>query len=127
MYITTTNSRLFKSHHIIEIDGMKVLFIGILTETVLSMAKKEALVGSFVDIHNAASEIERICNAYRSTDVDCTVLLTHIGFEEDKKLAAQLDPALGVDMIIGGHSHTFIEQPEIVNGILIAQAGTGTD
>ena len=127
MHITTNNARLFKSHHIIEIDGMKILFIGILTDTVLSMAKKEALVGSFVDIHDAATEVERICNAYHSLDIDCTVLLTHIGFEEDKLLASQLDPSLGVDIIIGGHSHTYLEQPEVVNGILIAQAGTGTD
>jgi 5'-nucleotidase len=55
------------------------------------------------------------------------VLLTHIGFEEDKLLAAQLDPSLGIDIIIGGHSHTYLEKPEKVNGILIAQAGTGTD
>ncbi len=127
LHITTNNARLFKSHHIITIDGMKILFIGILTETVLSMAKKEALVGGYVDIYDAASEVERICNAYRSLDVDCTVLLTHIGFEEDKLLAARLDPSLGVDIIIGGHSHTYLEQPEEVNGILIAQAGTGTD
>lgn len=127
MYITTNNSRLFKSHHIIEIDGMKILFIGILTETVLSMAKKEALVGNFVDIRDAVTEIARICNAYNSMDIDCTVLLTHIGFEEDKLLAAQLDPTLGVDIIIGGHSHTYLQRPEEVNGILIAQAGTGTD
>jgi 5'-nucleotidase len=91
------------------------------------MARKEELVGGFVDVHDAATEIERICNAYNSTDVDCTVLLTHIGFEEDKLLAAQLDSSLGVDIIIGGHSHTYLEQPEEVNGILIAQAGTGTD
>ena len=127
LHITTNNARLFRSHHIIEIDGMKILFIGIVTETVLSMAKKEALVGGIVDIHDAATEIERICNAYQALDVDCTVLLTHIGFEEDKRLAAQLDPALGIDIIVGGHSHTFLEQPESVNGILIAQAGTGTD
>jgi 5'-nucleotidase len=106
---------------------MKILFIGILTEGVLSQTKKETLIGSFVDIHDAAAEIERICNAYNALDIDCTVLLTHIGFEEDKKLAAQLNPALGVDIIIGGHSHTFLEEPEVVNGILIAQAGTGTD
>ena len=56
-----------------------------------------------------------------------TILLTHIGFEEDKKLAAMLDPAWGVDVIIGGHSHTFIEEPAKVNDILIVQAGTGTD
>ena len=127
LHITTNNARLFKSHHIIEMDGMKILFIGILTEAVLPQAKKEALVGSFVDVHDAATEIARICNAYHSTDIDCTVLLTHIGFEEDKLLAAQLDPSLGVDIIIGGHSHTYLEQPESVNGILIAQAGTGTD
>ena len=127
LHITTNNARLFKSHHIVEMDGMKILFIGILTETVLSMAKKEALVGGFVDIHDAAAEVARICNAYHTLDIDCTVLLTHIGFEEDKLLASQLDPSLGVDIIIGGHSHTFLESPENVNGILIAQAGTGTD
>ena len=117
LHITTNNARLFKSHHIIEIDGMKILFIGIITDTVISMAKKEALIGSFVDIHDAATEVERICNAYNSLDIDCTVLLTHIGFEEDKLLASQLAPSLGVDIIIGGHSHTFLEKPECVNGI----------
>ena len=127
LHITTNHARLFKSYHIMEMDGMKILFIGILTEAVLPQAKKEALVGSFVDIHDAALEVERICNAYNALDIDCTVLLTHIGFEEDKLLAAQLDPSLGVDIIIGGHSHTFLEEPACVNGILIAQAGTGTD
>lgn len=127
LHISTNNARLFKSHHIFEMDGMKILFIGILTPDVISMAKKEELVGNFVDIYDAATEVERICNAYNSLDIDCTVLLTHIGFEEDKLLAAQLDPSLGVDIIIGGHSHTYLEQPEVVNGILIAQAGTGTD
>ena len=125
--ITTNNARLFPSHHIIEVDGMKILFIGILTDTVISMAKKEMLVGNFVTINDAVTEIECICNAYNSFDIDCTVLLTHIGFEEDKLLAAQLDSALGVDIIIGGHSHTFLEKAEKVNDILVVQAGTGTD
>ena len=125
--LNTNNVRLFKSHHVIEIDGMKILFIGILTKAALNQARQEELVGSFVDICDAVTEVERVCNAYRSMDIDCTVLLTHIGFEEDKRLAAKLKPELGVDMIIGGHSHTFLEQPEQVNGILIAQAGTGTD
>ena len=30
-------------------------------------------------------------------------------------------------MIIGGHSHTFLEQPANINNILIAQAAVGTD
>ena len=127
LHIATNHARLFKSHHIIEMDGMKILFIGILTETVLSMARKEALIGGLIDINDAAGEVKRVCDAYNAMDIDCTVLLTHIGFEEDKLLAAQLDPALGVDIIIGGHSHTFLKEPEVVNGILITQAGTGTD
>ena len=127
LYLTTNLIRLFKSHHIVNIDGMKVMFIGILTEEVLAQARQERLIGSFVDIHEAAVEIGKICNAYRTDDVDFTVLLTHIGFEEDKKLAELLDPDWGVDVIIGGHSHTLLEEPCVVAGIPIVQAVTGTD
>ena len=127
LYLTTTGIRLFKSHYIKEIDGMKIMFIGILTEQVLSQAKQDRLVGSFVDVKEAATEIGKICNAHKSDDIDFTVVLTHIGFEEDKKLAALLDPNWGVDVIIGGHSHTLLEEPAIVNNIPIVQAATGTD
>ncbi len=127
LHIKTNGARLFRPHHIIEIDGMKILFIGILTEEVLSQTKNDGIIGTFVDIDEATAEIGKICNAYNKIDIDFTVLLTHIGFEEDKKLAAQLDPAWGVDVIVGGHSHTFIEEPAIVNDIVIVQAGTGTD
>ena len=106
---------------------MKILFIGILTEQVLAQTKNDGLVGTFVNVNEAADEVGRICNAYNALDIDLTVLLTHIGFEEDKKLAAALDPSWGVDIIIGGHSHTFIDKPAKVNDILIVQAGTGTD
>ena len=127
LFIKTNNSRLFKPYHIVEIDGMKILFIGIVTEDILANTKNEGLIGTFIDINEAADEVGRICNAYNAIDIDYTVLLTHIGFEEDKKLAALLDPSWGVDVIIGGHSHTYIKKPEIVNNILIVQAGVGTD
>ena len=87
----------------------------------------EEYIGSFIDIGEAAEEVGRICNAYNAIDIDFTILLTHIGFEEDKELAAILDPAWGVDVIIGGHSHTLPTEPAEVNDILIVQAGTGTD
>ena len=127
LHIKTNHGRLFRPYLIREIDGMKILFIGILTEEVMAQAKNEGLIGSFVNVEEAAQEVGRLCNAYNSLDIDLTVLLTHIGFEEDKKLAARLDPDWGVDIIIGGHSHTFITEPAVVNNILIVQAGTGTD
>ena len=127
LYLTTNQARLFRSHIILEVGGMKILFIGVLTEEVLAQARKERLIGSFINVHEAASEVGRICNAYRTEDVDLTVLLTHIGFEEDKRLAALLDPRWGVDIIIGGHTHTYLEEPCVVAGIPIVQAVTGTD
>jgi 5'-nucleotidase len=127
LHVQTNHARLFEPCVVLERDGMKILFIGILTEAVLAQCKTDGLIGTFVDVEDAAEEVGRICNAYNATDIDFTVLLTHIGFEEDKKLAELLDPAWGVDVIIGGHSHTFLEEPAVVNGIPIVQAGTGTD
>lgn len=127
VYIKTTNTRLFTPYKIIEMDGMRILFIGIITEEVMAQARREDLIGAFIDTFDAAREVERICNAYRSVDIDFTVLLTHIGFEEDKKLARLLSEESGVDLILGGHSHTMMEQPYVENGIMIAHAGDGTD
>lgn len=127
MYIRSNGVRLFHPCLVKEIDGMKILFIGILTEQVLDTTRKDKTIGSLVDIADAACEVERICNSFKSEDIDFTVLLTHIGFEEDKVLASQLKPELGVDVIIGGHSHTLLKEPEMVNGIPIVQVGVGTD
>lgn len=127
LYIKSNHTRLFNPYKILTVNGMKILFIGIITEGVMKQARNDAVIGSFLDIHEAAKEVGRLCNAHNAIDIDLTVLLTHIGFEEDKQLAAALDPAWGVDIIIGGHSHTFIEKPEIVNNIAIVQAGIGTN
>lgn len=127
LYVKINGSRLFNPYHIVEIDGMKILFIGILTEDVIAKTKTEAVIGSLVDVNDAAKEIGKICNTFNGVDIDFTVLLTHIGYKKDIELAEKLDPSWGVDVIIGGHSHTFMDEPTKVNDILIVQAGTGTD
>ncbi len=125
LFIKNPYTRLFQSHKILKVDGMNIMFIGIITDEIL-MGMKKDMLGSFVDVEDAAREVGHICNAYRNIDIDFTILLTHIGFEKDKQLAAILDPDWGVDLIIGGHSHTLLEQPERINDILIVQAGDGT-
>ena len=127
MYIKYIEKRLFSSHWIREIDGMRVLFIGILTGEVLAKTTNEGLIGMLIDLEDAVSEVGKVCDAYRTSDIDLTVLLTHIGFEQDKKIAAALNPAWGVDIIIGGHSHTLLSEPCVVAGIPIVQAAIGTD
>lgn len=127
MYIKYIGKRMFRSHWIKKIDGMRVLFIGILTKDVLANTKSEGLTGMLVDLEDTVSEVGKICDSYRSADIDLTVLLTHIGIDKDKELAASLDPAWGVDIIIGGHSHTRMSEPCEVAGIPIVQAAIGTD
>ena len=71
--------------------------------------RKENIIGSFIDLESAAKEVGIICDNYRTVKTDLTILLTHIGLEMDKKLAEALDPDWGVNLIIGGHSHTFVD------------------
>lgn len=119
---------LFMPHVVIERDGMRILFIGVITEEALAQTKQDPIIGNFIEVSDAATEIGKICTLSEDIgEIELTVLLTHIGIEADKKLAAALDPEWGVDLILGGHSHTFMDVPVKVNDILIAHAGTGTD
>jgi 5'-nucleotidase len=127
MYIKKCHRRLMQSHLVIHKDGFDILFIGIITESVLQSIKQDNTIGTLISLEDAAEEVSRICDAYKNDDIDLTILLTHIGLDLDRQLAELLDPELGVDMILGGHSHSFLDKPLEVNGILIAQAGTGTD
>ncbi|QSJ19198.1 bifunctional metallophosphatase/5'-nucleotidase [Nostoc sp. UHCC 0702] len=127
LYIKKYNKRLMNPYLILNVDGFDIMFIGVVTEEALRTLKRDTSIGTFVSLEDAATEVGKICNAYKNEDIDLTIILTHIGFEQDKKLAQMLNPEWGVDMIIGGHSHTFLEQPAEVNNILIAQAGVGTD
>ena len=126
LYIKGYNKRLMKPYLIIPKAGFDLMFIGIITDKVIDSVKKDALISSFISLEDASREVGIITDAYKNDDIDLTVLLTHIGFDSDIELAKMLKPEWGVDMIIGGHSHTVLEQPASVNNILIAQAGVGT-
>ena len=127
LYIKKYNKRLMNPHLILNKAGFDILFTGILTEKVMDSLKTDSLIGSFVSVEEASQEVGKICNAYKNDDIDLTILLTHIGYESDLKLAKLLDPAWGVDLIIGGHSHTILKKPTKTNNILITQAGVGTN
>ena len=126
LYIKTNHARVFKPYQIISVGGINIMFIGVLTEEVLSSTRSEELIGSFVDIWEAAREVGVIIDNYKTTRINYTVLLTHIGLDQDRKLAEIIDPDWGVDLIIGSHTHTLLEEPVVVNGIPIVQAGSGT-
>lgn len=54
-----------------------------------------------------------------AAEADLVVALTHLGYESDRELALAVP---GIDVIVGGHSHTLLAQPVKVGETLIVQA-----
>lgn len=59
--------------------------------------------------------------SYLRDQVDIFIALTHIGYPDDVRLAEEVD---FFDVIIGAHSHTTLDELDIVNGTPIAQTGS---
>jgi len=103
-------------------DGIKIGIVGLSTDemaykwiTKVDSYKNDMIIHDYRDhkdldgttdngIGNQAAENLR-------QDNDVVLALTHIGIDEDKKLAAS---SKNFDLIVGGHSHTFIDKPVYV-------------
>ena len=84
LYIQKFQQRIFRPFLVLERDGFSIMFIGVVTDEVLASLKLDKSISSFISLEDAATEVGKICNAYRNDDIDLTVLMTHIGFEQDK-------------------------------------------
>lgn len=100
-------------------NGIKIAFVSLLdiNENGIPDSHPDNLKGFvFKDPFKTAQKY-----LFLKDSCDVFVMLNHLGFEEDVKLAMQL-PSQSVDLIIGGHSHTKVEKDQIHNGIMITQA-----
>lgn len=52
--------------------------------------------------------------------VDLIVVLSHLGFPQDVKLASEV---AGIDVLVSGHTHNRMDRPLVVNGATIIQSG----
>ncbi|KAH4069959.1 hypothetical protein HBI49_131460 [Parastagonospora nodorum] len=89
-----------KPYHIFEDKGVAI--IGVTTEEIPSLANPDEGT-TFPDVvesvQNAIDEIKSTTNITR------IAAITHIGYEEDQKLAKA---TTGLQLIMGGHSHTLL-------------------
>ncbi len=98
-------------------NGLRVGIFG-LTVPMVTPRMTARLVSAFVFDDPVAVAREQI--ARLRPNVDALLALTHIGLREDERLASA-SPEL--DLIIGGHSHNKLHEPQVVNGVPIVQAG----
>ncbi|NNE81423.1 MAG: thiosulfohydrolase SoxB [Silicimonas sp.] len=57
----------------------------------------------------------------RAAGADLVVLLSHNGFDVDKKMAAQVQ---GIDVILSGHTHDALPEPVLVGETIIVATGS---
>lgn len=89
-----------KNYHIF--DDHKLAIIGATTE----ITKGISNVGNGTSFLDVTTEVQKaIWEIRNTTAIRRIVALTHIGYEEDQKLAQNTE---GLSLIVGGHSHTLI-------------------
>jgi 5'-nucleotidase/UDP-sugar diphosphatase len=105
-----------KPYVIKELKGIRVALIGIVTEDVpLSTYPRNVAGLQFISpIEIVGKYIKELKNK-----ADVMVVLSHIGHSADRLLAEKVK---GIDVIVGGHSHTKITKPVSVGNTVVVQA-----
>lgn len=95
-----------------EVNGEKVGFFGLTTAETASISSPGK-----VTFEDYLDEAEKAVKAFEGMGINKIVAVTHIGYDDnpnvdnDLNLAAQVD---GIDVIVGGHSHTQLNAPVVV-------------
>ncbi|MBU2547797.1 MAG: 5'-nucleotidase C-terminal domain-containing protein [Proteobacteria bacterium] len=121
--------RLFKEglvepYRVLERDGLRIGFFGLMGRDAAQVAPF-ARPMTFEDPVAAAGRMVRLLREREK--VDLVVCLSHGGLapvrsrSEDIRLAEEVE---GIDVIIGGHTHTRVPEPLRVGRTLIVQAGS---
>lgn len=98
--------------------GLKVAVIGVTTPETSVTTKPDHVSGLVFSSPKTA--LPPVIKKARSQGAQLVILLSHLGADADRNLARQVT---GIDLIVGGHSHTVLSNPEVVSGTVIVQAG----
>ena len=103
---------------VVERNGLKIGLFGVMVAIVTErMATQSVSQMLWTDPIESATELA----ASLRSEVDVVIALTHIGHKNDLALA---DSAPGIDIILGGHSHTVLETPVRVGNTFVCQGGS---
>lgn len=102
-------------------NGTKYGLIGAMPLDFKSCTKKAVQEDiDVMDYDDTIEALQKEINNLRSQGVNRIILLSHTGYENDKKMAADLD---GVDIIIGGHSHDAIKGAKNNDNVIKSKSG----
>jgi len=105
---------------VLERGGLRVGVIGVSCQGLFEVCTDTRVEGLRLDDQ---AETARRWAAELDPDTDLLVLITHNGANTDTTLARDLNGS-GIDLIVGGHSHTRLYDPVRVGEVLVVQAGS---
>ncbi len=107
-----------KPYIILKRKGVRIAVIGLTTPETRYTTKIENVAGLTFALPK--SVMPSMIRAVRAKGASIVIALTHLGLYADRELASQVR---GIDLIVGGHSHTAILDPLVQSGTVIVQAG----
>ena len=104
--------KLVKPYTVVRKAGRKIGIIGLLVDVTKVVDKSVAGELKYMD---PAETVNRYSAILKEKGCDLVIVLSHLGIEKSDFTDIRLAEAShDVDMIIGGHSHTFLEEPVYV-------------
>lgn len=96
-----------------EVNGEKIGIFGLTTAETIDISSPGK-----VKFDNYIAEAKKAVEAFEGQGVDKIIALTHIGYDDNAAIDNDLTLAKeveGIDIIVGGHSHTELKAPVVVN------------
>ncbi len=140
LYDLRTNKTVFDPYIIKEIGDKKIAFIGVTTPTTITSStpayfqdENKQFIYGFCQGEDGTKLYETVQNAVdaaNSEGADYTVLIAHLGIDEDDSPYMSTDVIAhtsGIDVVLDGHSHSDVEMDLVKNrdgkDVILTQAG----
>lgn len=104
---------------ILNVNGEKVGILGLTTEETKTISSP----GKNIVFKNYEESARNTVKMLEGKGINKIIALSHLGYDVDQKLAAEVE---GIDLIVGGHTHTKLDKPVQVGSTVIVQANEYT-
>jgi 5'-nucleotidase / UDP-sugar diphosphatase len=94
-----------QDHVVLDVNGMQVGIVSALTRDTMEISSP----GDAVIFQEEIDALQGDVDALTEQGVDMIIALTHVGLPADIRIA---EAVTGIDVIVGGHSHTYLSQDD---------------
>ena len=123
--IDTSTGKTFapKAYDIMEFSTLKIGFFGLNTKDLPILVNPKGIEG--LKILDPIETSKTVVETLKKEKSDFIIAISHLGYndgggDDDVTLASTVS---GINLIIGGHTHTVLKQASVVNGVYIVQTG----